>query len=173
MYRHHSLKHAGCYYDTPISEIRNKALIEGFREIGRGREIKTGPSTAGAITVESELRNDEKRAGGVDKIAVHFACGVREDTETDDAVGEEVRVCDGIAAADAEKDEDTWSDSSGDFVIDEHAGGGNPLDYSFHALGRADRPPPLAARKEGGGFVVATLGNLPDSSKIRLDRYSV
>ena len=81
---------------------------------------------------QGELGNDQGAVPAVEHGEVHLLVVVFEDPEVRDLLREEVRFCFRIVLVDAEQDEKSAVDRPEGLPFYDDAGGGDPLDDSFH-----------------------------------------
>lgn len=132
---HVGAKNAGFCRRAERAEFGDEEFVKAFRRFRRGRVDESGPVAFDAIAEEGELADDERGAADLRQVEVHTAFGVVEDAERDDFFRQIADVVFVVADADAEQDEETAVDLSGNataFGFDRDARGSDALNASSH-----------------------------------------
>jgi glucuronokinase len=126
------LENSGLDSDTASTGLSDEVFVKavGFRR--RGGLIKTRAAPFTAISVESELRHDEKRASCIEEAEVHFARVVGEDAEIRNLVEQVGGGGFGITLGDAEQNEKSLCDHAGDLIVDRDTGSRDTLYHCPH-----------------------------------------
>lgn len=159
---HVGAKNAGFCRRAERAEFGDEEFVKAFRRFRRGRVDESGPVAFDAIAEEGELADDERGAADLRQVEVHTAFGVVEDAERDDFFRQIADVVFVVADADAEQDEETAVDLSGNataFGFDRDARGSDALNASSHNK-----------RKTGGWGEAARRERGPSSSTVKNDQ---
>ncbi len=113
-------------------QLLHEPLVErdGDFRPGGGDERRAVPLLR--VGEQGELGNDQGAVPAVEHGEVHLLVVVFEDPEVRDLLREEVRFCFRIVLVDAEQDEKSAVDRPEGLPFYDDAGGGDPLDDSFH-----------------------------------------
>src|SRR5580692_11694304 len=130
-YRHVRLKYSGLHLHSRAARRRHEMLIQFASLLRRRRQIEAGTPALAAIAVQSELRNRQDRAAGLEHAPVHLAGLVGKYTQSGDLFGEEFGVHESIGFGDPQEDQQPRADLASDDAIDLDLG----LSDSLH-----DRP---------------------------------
>lgn len=120
-------KNTACYADS----ARGNSLFEAFDQwFGkrRGRGIgETWSASPAHISIQGELRDDQRFPTDVEERAVHLPFVVFKDAQVDDFLAEDFDLCFAVMMSNAQKDEESMTNGADNLLIDGDAGMGDTL----------------------------------------------
>jgi len=131
---HVLLKAARLDVDALAADFRAETFVKLVGLFWPGGVDETRAATFSRVTVERELTDDEHRAADVCEREIHFSVSIFEDSQPDSLAGEVHRVSLGIVSTDAQQDEKTTVNLSGDFILDSDTGLTDSLDDGSHSV---------------------------------------
>jgi hypothetical protein len=129
-----SAKAARGHLDPFLPDGRHELLVKLLAFFRRGRVNEAGAAAFSAIAVQGELADNEHRALGFNKRAVHLAFVVWEDSQLNNLVRKLRRVVGAVVNSDSQENQKPDADLAGDLAIDDNFGSADALNASTHSL---------------------------------------
>jgi hypothetical protein len=119
-------------FNTKLPCAGDKSLIEPFGELWRCGVDKTGSASFAAVAEQSELADDEHRAGDFLQRQVHLAVGIIEDSKSGNFFCQLSRVTICVLVADAQQYDQPPLNRADGFLIYRDTGPMNSLNACTH-----------------------------------------
>jgi len=129
---HHGLKNAGLDCDCALPAEVDELVVQLARQLGRCRLVPGGAAAFAAVAVQGELGDDQQLAADIDERTVHHPVRIIEDAQMQDLFHHPGKILVGVAAVDAQEDDQPFGDGAGDLPVDLDLGPADTLDDGSH-----------------------------------------